>query len=315
MNIKCPHCGTEYEIEKKDMYRYTKCQVCGKGFVVGSDTSLLSSKPSPPKPSSPTPSNVPRVPTSSTPPRQRETKVPRSHPFSASSFAAGARQAEKSATGVAVDSSSLPPHITESDCLKAWATYWLERLLIICVVSSVVGLAIGFISGLTGTTPFMGWPKEGAHRMAHIVAYVVMALGLYGAYELAFLSYRRHAVRKLFVGQQTCNVVSSWIIPILVNIALGLLMPMKIQMAVLGIYGYVVWAFTIWIVVDYLMFRFLSVNLLCGKGIDTRWICPAVLFCIFIVVMYGFARIIENDGIRHHDAERIYDRMGHMKLY
>lgn len=44
MNIKCPHCGTEYEVEKQDMYRYTKCEVCGKGFVVGSETSVLSSK-------------------------------------------------------------------------------------------------------------------------------------------------------------------------------------------------------------------------------------------------------------------------------
>ena len=70
-----------------------------------------------------------------------------------------------------------------------------------------------------------------------------------------------------------------------------------------------------------------------GKEIDTRWICPAILFCIFIVVMYGFARIVENDDIRHHDAsqvfdrlkqmddsrhhdaEQIFDRMGRMKLY
>lgn len=35
MDIKCPHCGTEYEVEKYDMYRHTKCEVCGKGFVVG----------------------------------------------------------------------------------------------------------------------------------------------------------------------------------------------------------------------------------------------------------------------------------------
>ena len=35
MDIKCPHCGTEYEVEKKDMYRYTTCEACGKGFVVG----------------------------------------------------------------------------------------------------------------------------------------------------------------------------------------------------------------------------------------------------------------------------------------
>lgn len=40
MNIKCPHCGTDYEVEEKDMYRYTKCEVCGKGFVIGATKSL-----------------------------------------------------------------------------------------------------------------------------------------------------------------------------------------------------------------------------------------------------------------------------------
>lgn len=43
MDIKCPHCGTEYEVEKQDMYHYTKCEVCGKGFVAGAETSLLAS--------------------------------------------------------------------------------------------------------------------------------------------------------------------------------------------------------------------------------------------------------------------------------
>ena len=40
MDIKCPHCGTEYEVEKQDMYRYTKCQICSKGFVIGATTSF-----------------------------------------------------------------------------------------------------------------------------------------------------------------------------------------------------------------------------------------------------------------------------------
>ena len=40
MNVKCPHCGTEYEAGKNQMYRYTKCSVCGKGFVAGATTSL-----------------------------------------------------------------------------------------------------------------------------------------------------------------------------------------------------------------------------------------------------------------------------------
>lgn len=39
LNIKCPHCGTEYEVEQKEMYRYTKCEVCGKGFVIGQSLS------------------------------------------------------------------------------------------------------------------------------------------------------------------------------------------------------------------------------------------------------------------------------------
>ena len=43
MDIKCPHCGTEYEVDKKDMYHYTTCEVCGKGFVLGATTSLFSS--------------------------------------------------------------------------------------------------------------------------------------------------------------------------------------------------------------------------------------------------------------------------------
>ena len=32
---KCPHCGAEYAVEKKDMYRSTTCGVCGGEFIVG----------------------------------------------------------------------------------------------------------------------------------------------------------------------------------------------------------------------------------------------------------------------------------------
>lgn len=35
MNIKCPHCGTEYEAEESEIGRVVKCGVCGKEFVVG----------------------------------------------------------------------------------------------------------------------------------------------------------------------------------------------------------------------------------------------------------------------------------------
>lgn len=35
MNIKCPHCGTEYDIEQREFGKYVTCQVCGKGFVAG----------------------------------------------------------------------------------------------------------------------------------------------------------------------------------------------------------------------------------------------------------------------------------------
>ena len=325
MDIKCPHCGTEYEVEQKDMYRYTKCSVCGKGFVVGADSSLFSSAPSSPKPSV-----ASRTPTSSTPPRQRKTPIPRSRPSSAKSFTAGMRQTEKPAAETPVDSSSLPPYITESDCLKTWVKYWLARLLIVFGVSLLCGFVCGFVGSVTGTAPLIEWPKEGAHRMVHIVVYVVMALGVYGTYELAFLSYKRYAVRNLFLNQQTCNVVSSWIVPILVNVALSLLMAANIQIVVLGIYGCIVWSLTIWVVVDYCMFRFISVKLLAGQKVDGRWISPVILFCIFIVMMYGVSQVNKEirdgfncssatlkrlDESRHHDAKQIYDRMGLMKLY
>ena len=35
MDIKCPNCGTEYEVEQNDMYQHTQCEVCGKDFVIG----------------------------------------------------------------------------------------------------------------------------------------------------------------------------------------------------------------------------------------------------------------------------------------
>jgi len=38
MNIKCPQCGMEYEVDKNDFGRFVTCQSCGKGFVVGAKT-------------------------------------------------------------------------------------------------------------------------------------------------------------------------------------------------------------------------------------------------------------------------------------
>ena len=35
MNIKCPNCGMEYEVERKDFGSFVTCESCGKGFVVG----------------------------------------------------------------------------------------------------------------------------------------------------------------------------------------------------------------------------------------------------------------------------------------
>ena len=35
MNIKCPHCGTEYEIEKHEFGKFVTCHVCDKNFVAG----------------------------------------------------------------------------------------------------------------------------------------------------------------------------------------------------------------------------------------------------------------------------------------
>lgn len=35
MQIKCPYCGTEYQIEDSEFGRFTTCEVCKKGFVAG----------------------------------------------------------------------------------------------------------------------------------------------------------------------------------------------------------------------------------------------------------------------------------------
>lgn len=35
MDIKCPHCGTEYEIEKHEFGKFVTCHVCDKNFVAG----------------------------------------------------------------------------------------------------------------------------------------------------------------------------------------------------------------------------------------------------------------------------------------
>ena len=39
MDIKCPHCGTEYEADKSEYGRFVKCEACGKGFVAGTSVS------------------------------------------------------------------------------------------------------------------------------------------------------------------------------------------------------------------------------------------------------------------------------------
>ena len=333
MNVKCPHCGTEYEVEKKDMYHYTKCEVCGKGFVVGAETSLQA------EPSAARPSGGNQMMARGAKTQPQGSAVPRSRPFaninkptaSPNSQQRKSRITNAARTDAAApDKSDIPP---ESACLKAWAKYWLARILIILGVSFALGFVGGFVGSLTGCAPFVDWPKEGAQRLAHYVVYLVFIFGVCMVWRLSWWGYKRYAVRNLLPEQSASNMLSSWLVPILVNMALSLLMPMGPQIAVLGVYGCIVWGITIWIAVDYFMFRFISVNLLFGRKIDSRWICPTILFCMFIVVMYGFARIAENDGVRHndasqiydrmkqmddsrhHDASQIYDRMGRMKLY
>lgn len=46
MDVKCPHCGTEYEIEQREFGKFVDCQVCGKGFVVGVSAAKQNATPS-----------------------------------------------------------------------------------------------------------------------------------------------------------------------------------------------------------------------------------------------------------------------------
>ena len=38
MTISCPHCRTEYDAEESEYGRFVKCEICGKGFVVGTSS-------------------------------------------------------------------------------------------------------------------------------------------------------------------------------------------------------------------------------------------------------------------------------------
>lgn len=35
MDVNCPHCRTEFEADEREYGRFIKCQICGKGFIVG----------------------------------------------------------------------------------------------------------------------------------------------------------------------------------------------------------------------------------------------------------------------------------------
>lgn len=39
MKVSCPHCGSEYEIDKSELFGYETCEVCGNGFVAGATAS------------------------------------------------------------------------------------------------------------------------------------------------------------------------------------------------------------------------------------------------------------------------------------
>ena len=290
MNIefKCPQCGKSVECDETFRGQVAECPHCGKGIVV--------------------PREKPRMQMPKTP-MQRYMDDEKASGVHAPNVPSSNSQPDH----VKVDPLPIP---SETECLKAWAKYWLARLLIVFCVSFGLGFLGGFVGRLTGCAPFIDWPKEGAQRLGHIAVYLAFVLGVYMSWRLAWWGYKRYAVRNLLHEQPASNMLSSWLVPILVNTALSLLMPMSLQIALLGVYGYIVWCFTIWIFIDYLMFRFMSVNLLCGRNIDSRWICPAILFCIFVVVMFGFAQIIESvrsaESARHHDASQIYDRMKQM---
>ena len=225
MNIefKCPQCGKSVECDEAFRGQVAECPHCGKGIVI--------------------PREKPRIPKT---PMQRNMGGEK-----ASSVHAPNVPSSKSQPNHAkVDTLPIP---SETECLKAWAKYWFARLLIAFFVSFGLGFLGGFVGSLTGCTPFTGWPSEFPWRMAHIVVYAALIVGIYVSLRLAWWAYKRFAIRNLLPEHSASNMFSSWLVPILVNAAVNLLMPMGLQIAILGVYGYIVWGFTIWIVIDYLM--------------------------------------------------------------
>ena len=157
MVVKCPHCGTKYEVEKKDLYHYTTCGVCGNGFVIGVTTSLQSSDEK-----------------SQQKDRQSAsgTSVPHSRPF--------AGRIGSVATHPSVSLSNyekVPEHVY----FIAWLAYSFASFIASMLIGFVFGGVIGFFLGLAGV------------RMDSIIS-IGWVVGLILSMPIGYCSFRYIAI-------------------------------------------------------------------------------------------------------------------------
>lgn len=290
MEFKCPQCGQMVEADESYAGQVAQCPHCGKGIVVPRG-----------KPKAQVRRSV------STGVCNRESHSP----FDVSGTSHVVTQDDSMAT---------LPSFTEKQCFKAFAWYWVARLLVAIVFSLLISLFIWSTNYYIqhhghGFWPFVGHAYfiDFSQRIFYIVGtvifHVVVLFCVWLLWWGSWKCYKIFVVRGLFGQEQVAkNVFSSWLLPGLITSVIFLLIPGNVLILVLGLYGYIVWCLTIWVLLDYCLFRFISVEMLRGRRIalNPSWICAALMFCMLIAMVFGFGHLREDlKSIKHDLAEKV----------
>ena len=297
MNIefKCPQCGQMVECDEEFIGHVAQCPHCGKGIVVPRGTESSAIPHIRPRTIAPDlqPNKGRRIGVvhvkskrNEEPPQNVSTASPR-HDADCGNNDPG-----------------LPQFPSESSITKSFAWYWIVRLILVIVVSVATVFAMKYLSEWLLTRLGALQLSSGHKKIYRFFYYsatflgiaLIVVLDIVASLKLSYWCYKKFVVDELFGESYARKKLSSWLIPILIGSGVGLLIPWNVLLPVLGIYGCSVWSVTIWLGLDYCMFRFISVKLLSGRKmtINPTWLCAAILFCILVVMVFGFGRIIHE---------------------